>query len=88
VVGGHPKLGVKGLWVMRGNFWCKITIRWPQKAWVIRDLHRLVWVIRGGVVILYEVLSGQLILSTVADKQSPPILLTNFLEGGNVPEYF
>jgi hypothetical protein len=25
---------------------------------------------------------------TVADKQNPPILLTNFLEGGNVPEYF
>jgi hypothetical protein len=36
-----PKaMGYEGLlcqWVMRGNlnFWCKITIRWPQKAWVI-----------------------------------------------------
>ena len=29
-------MGYGGLWVMRGHFWCKITIWFPKKLGVIR----------------------------------------------------
>ena len=44
-------MGYWGLWVMRGHFWCKITIWFPKKVWVMRGYGlRQVWVKTGSTV--------------------------------------